>query len=246
MVHGKIGTAGSNTLYASGWGISNHQLWGLGGNDTLYGWTESNPDLATNDELYGDRTPQPGQIQYDPNTNPPGIPGDDIIYGGGGHDKLYGDGGNDFLIGDKLFGGWSAPIGNDLLDGGEGNDWLYGGGGNDTLLGGSDNDYLDGAFGGYTSEQDKLTGGSGADVFSLGYTGSYTEIKYLGEGFATITDFTYWEGDKIQIGGSISDYTLDKSANISGLDTLDTAIYRNGDLIAVVQDKTDVYTWNFI
>jgi Ca2+-binding RTX toxin-like protein len=48
---------------------------------------------------------------------------------------------------------------------------------NDTLLGGSDNDYLDGAFGGYTSEQDKLTGGSGADVFSLGYTGSYTEIK---------------------------------------------------------------------
>jgi Ca2+-binding RTX toxin-like protein len=98
MVHGKIGTAGSNTLYASGWGISNHQLWGLGGNDTLYGWTESNPDLATNDELYGDRTPQPGQIQYDPNTNPPGIPGDDIIYGGGGHDKLYGDGGNDFLM----------------------------------------------------------------------------------------------------------------------------------------------------
>ncbi len=34
--------------------------------------------------------------------------------------------------------------------------------------------------------------------------------------------------------------TLDKSSNISGTDGLDTAIESYGDLIAVVQDTTDV------
>jgi hypothetical protein len=75
----------------------------------------------------------------------------------------------------------------------------------------------------------------------LGYNGSYTEIKYLGSGYATITDFKWWEGDKIRIGGSISDYTLNKSQNFGGSSALDTAIYRYGDLIAVVQDTTNVY-----
>ncbi|MGQ4650563.1 calcium-binding protein [Lyngbya aestuarii] len=248
MVHGKYGSAADNTLYVSGGGISHHQLWGLGGDDVLYGWTKKNPGLDTDDSLYGDRVPVPlsNEIQYNSSTTPPGVPGDDVIYGGGGNDKLYGDGGNDLLFGDKAFGGYSAPSGRDTLDGGEGNDWLYGGGGNDSLMGGEGDDYLDGAFGGSTSEVDTLTGGGGADTFGLGYTGSYTEIKYLGSGYAIITDFNkygYWEGDKIRIGGSIDNYTLDKSQNFAGSSALDTAIYRYGDLIAVVQDTTNVLTW---
>lgn len=247
MVHGRYGTAASETLYVSGWGTDHHQLWGLGGNDTLYGWTQQNQNIATNDVLYGDRVPHPGDIQYNPNTTPPGVPGDDIIYGGGGHDTLYGDGGNDFLVGDKLFAGWSDPIGNDKLYGGDGNDSLYGGYGNDSLDGGNNNDFLSGTFSGSSSDRDTLTGGYGADTFSLGYNGRFSSyIDYLGSGYAILTDFKSWEGDKIRIGGSISDYTLNKSQNLSGTSELDTAIYRYGDLIAVVQDTTNVYTSNFI
>ncbi|GAB4230964.1 MAG: hypothetical protein Kow00121_59670 [Elainellaceae cyanobacterium] len=240
MVHGKYGTAANETLYVSGHGISNHQLWGLGGDDVLYGWTQANPDLNSNDEIYGDRPPVAGQIQYNPATHPAGQPGNDVIYGGGGSDRLYGDEGNDLIFGDQAFGGLSAPSGQDKLEGGDGDDWLYGGGGNDSLLGGRGKDYLDGAFGGSTSEIDTLTGGADADTFGLGYTGSYTEVKYLGSGYAVITDFDAREGDKIRIGGSRSDYTLDKSQNLVGGDAADTAIYRSGDLIAVVQDNTDV------
>lgn len=238
MVHGRYGTAAAETLYVSGGGIDHHQLWGLGGNDILYGWTLTNPNLDTDDEIYGDRPPASGEIQYNPVTNPPGQVGDDVIYGGGGNDRLYGDGGNDLIFGDQAFGG--SFSGRDRLEGGDGNDWLYGGGGNDTLIGGSGNDYLDGAFGGSTSDVDTLTAGSGADTFGLGYTGSYTEVKYLGSGYAVITDFNAREGDKIRIGGSRSDYTLNKSQNFVGTDAPDTAIYRSGDLIAVVQDNTDV------
>jgi RTX calcium-binding nonapeptide repeat (4 copies) len=239
MVHGRYGTAADETLYVSGGGIGHHQLWGLGGNDILYGWTQDNPSLSTDDEIYGDRPPESGEIQYDSNANPPGEPGNDVIYGGGGNDRLYGDKGDDLIFGDQAFGGFSAPEGNDKLDGGDGKDWLYGGGGNDSLTGGSGDDYLDGAFAGSTSEIDTLTGGSGADTFGLGYTGSYTEIKYFGTGYAIITDFNSRDDDKIRIGGSISDYTIDKSQNLAGSDAPDTAIYRSGDLIAVIQDNTD-------
>lgn len=240
MVHGKYGTAANETLYVSGWGIDHHQLWGLGGDDVLYGWTQANPDLSTNDEIYGDRPPASGEIQYDPATNPPGQPGSDVIYGGGGSDRLYGDEGNDLIFGDQAFGGLSALSGRDRIDGGSGDDWLYGGGGDDSLMGSLGSDYLDGAFGGSTSEIDTLTGGFDADTFGLGYTGSYTEVKYLGSGYAIITDFRSTEGDKIRIGGSRSDYSLDKSQNLAGSDAADTAIYRSGDLIAVVQDNTDI------
>lgn len=241
MVHGRLGSANSETLYAAeGGDWYGRELWGLGGDDILYGWPLSNPNLSTDDEIYGDRRPAPGEIQYDPIANPPGQPGNDVIYGGGGNDLLYGDEGDDLIFGDLAFGGFSVSEGRDILDGGLGNDWLYGGGGNDTLKGGFDDDYLDGAFGGTTSEVDTLTGGLGRDTFGLGYTGSYTEIKYLGPGYAIITDFQASQGDKIRIGGSRSDYTLNKQQNLEGSEALDTAIYRYGDLIAVIQDTTDV------
>jgi Ca2+-binding RTX toxin-like protein len=69
--------------------------------------------------------------------------------------RLEGRGGNDTLIGasgpgtDLLFGG----EGNDFLDGDREHDELDGGAGNDTLVAGRDED------------DDRLTGGAGADVF---------------------------------------------------------------------------------
>jgi Ca2+-binding RTX toxin-like protein len=162
--------------------------------------------------------------------------GDDVVAGGTGNDILYGDAGNDILYGaDIAF----ASVDNDTLFGGDGHDVLYGGDGDDSLNGGNGNDFLRG-YSGSTSNRDTLTGGFGADVFHLGREGYNVPIGYLGFGYATITDFKRQEGDKIEISGSIGDYILIKSQNFSGTSALDTAIYRYGDLIAVVQDTTNV------
>lgn len=173
-----------------------------------------------------------------------GSKGDDVFEGGAGSQVVYGASGNDLLFGDSVLGGSSAPIGNDLLIGGIGNDWLYGNRGNDVLNGGWGDDYLNG-YGGYaSSETDTLIGGPGADTFGLGYNWrsvSDVDIYYLGDGNANITDFQALEGDKIRLGGGIGDYTLVQDQNFGGKsDLLDTAIYRSNDLIAVLQDTTDV------
>jgi Ca2+-binding RTX toxin-like protein len=153
-----------------------------------------------------------------------------IAYGKGGNDYIWGNNSNDFLMGDA---------GNDTLKGWYGDDWLYGGTGNDQLYGENGKDFLNG-YGQYSSnEKDTLTGGADADVFGLGYNGSYTEIAYLGEGFATITDFNSQEGDQIRLGGSINNYSLDQTQNFGGSSSLDTAIYYSGNLIAVLQDTTN-------
>ncbi len=152
-----------------------------------------------------------------------------IAYGKGGNDFIWGNNGNDFLNGDA---------GNDTLRGWNGNDWLYGGTGNDQLYGEAGDDFLTGYLG-YSNESDTLTGGTGADVFGLGYNGSYSEVGYLGQGFATITDFHSYEGDKVRLGGSISSYSLDQTQNLSGSSLVDTAIYYSGNLIAVLQDTTN-------
>lgn len=114
--------------------------------------------------------------------------------------------------------------GNDTLRGGTGDDTLYGYVGNDTLYGGAGNDTLSG-LGNVT-----LSGGAGADIFEVS-----TPL------FATITDFSHVQGDKIQVFGTISDYSLNKSQNLSGSSALDTAIYYHNNLIAVVQDTTQVF-----
>ncbi|NET04751.1 MAG: calcium-binding protein [Symploca sp. SIO2B6] len=131
-----------------------------------------------------------------------------------------------------------------IIFGDSGNDYLYGGSGNDTLLGSTGNDYLSGSSGndilnGYGSgtEYDTLSGGDGKDTFLLGNTSS---IFYLGAGHATITDFDWREYDKFQAYGSIDNYSLNQSSNVSGGSALDTQIYYRGDLIGVVQDTTDV------
>ncbi|WP_392480426.1 calcium-binding protein [Nostoc sp. C110] len=190
-------------------------LSGLGGNDYLQG-------KGGNDYIYGGD-------------------GIDNLIGGTGNDSLYGGTGGDVLFGDEITNGSGTPGGNDYLSGEDGNDLLYGGGGNDTLIGGAGNDFFSG-YGGSSGEIDRYTGGTGADTFSLGFNGSFsTNIDYLGSGYALITDFQRSEGDKIRIGGSINSYSLTKT-NFSGAAALDTLIYRNGDLIAVVQDTTNVST----
>ncbi|MFQ4138723.1 calcium-binding protein [Nodosilinea sp. PGN35] len=150
----------------------------------------------------------------------------DFIAGDFQDNILDGNGGNDVL-----FGG----AGNDLLFGGSGNDILLGGSGSDTLIGGSGNDFLNG-YGFTLGEFDVLTGGSGADVFVLGdANGPY----YLGSGYATITDFNFLEGDKIQVTGSASNYSLSFQDFSGGL-SADTLIFFGNDLIGVVQDTTNV------
>ncbi|MBD1903624.1 hypothetical protein NDI44_27525 [Trichocoleus sp. DQ-A3] len=159
------------------------------------------------------------------------LDGDDLVFGQGGADLLIGGNGKDELRGDD---------GNDSLFGGADNDKLVGGKGQDFLFGGEGNDVLTGYSFLGVDEKDVLSGGGGADTFVLGDTiGSH----YLESGFATITDFKSSEGDKIRINGSIFDssYTLTKTQNFSGGSALDTLIHKNGNLIAVVQDTTNVF-----
>lgn len=169
--------------------------------------------------------------------------GNDYLEGDHGHDWLDGREGDDTLFGyggdDTLFG-W---YGNDYLDAGSGNDKLYGEDGHDTLIGGFDHDTLSGGYGhdtligsnpnvnnsGY-GEYDVLNGGYGADLFVLG--DSY-ETYYQGYGYATISDFYYSEGDKIQVYGSADDYTLTPYDN--GID-----INYHGDLIGHIENTTNV------
>ena len=114
------------------WGV-----WGLDGNDTIGGSSDSNERLLGNNG----------------NDVISGGGGNDIIYGGKDNDALDGNDGNDVVRGDS---------GNDLIFGGPGNDILRGGQGDDDLDGNEGNDFLAGDRG-----IDVLTGGPGADIFVL-------------------------------------------------------------------------------
>ncbi len=162
-----------------------------------------------------------------------GDAGNDYLSGGDGNDYLSGGDGNDYLSGalgdDELWGG----LGNDYLLGNSGNDTLYGVSGDDKLYGGLGDDYLDGyALSGV--EYDILTGGDGADTFVLGgFSGAY----YQELGYATITDFSWTQGDKIQLGGDASQYSL-AYGDWEGTSATDTLVYYGSDVVGVVQDTT--------
>lgn len=149
---------------------------------------------------------------------------DETVYGRAGDDELHGMNGNDFLYGEEDY---------DYLNGGSGDDYLNGGSGNDYLNGGSGKDKL---YGGEYGEPsyDTLSGGAGADTFVLGTSSSN---NYVGSGYASITDFYWGKGDKLQIQGSYSNYSV-KNYNLGDKSNLDTAIYYGSDLIAVVQGTT--------
>ena len=226
------------------------------------------------DDRYTNLTDEPLLAYgYSGNDNFWGNSAADSLYGGSGNDSLFAGDEDDYLVGgadndylsgytgdDSLYGGY----GNDTLDGYYGNDILYGGDGNDTITGtqanyilldGRGNDLLVGDRSDRNSTDfDTLTGGTGADTFVLGdsdrgLNSVYIGVGYEGEGYATITDFSRRQGDKIQVAGSITDYSVDKSVNFSGGSALDTGIYYGDDLIAVVQDTTKVYLsrdFNFV
>lgn len=186
-----------------------------------------------------------------------GTPASDVIDGRGGGDTINGRGGNDAILGgfsrdilrggsgnDRLIGDFnSGPLFvGDLLEGGAGNDQLYGGAGSDELIGGTGNDLLVGA-GSLNDELDILTGGPGNDTFVVGQKGFFfyrnprifsdnnIDAALVGfRSYATITDFE--PGDKIQLAGSIGDYSF--SDNI-------VSFVRGGniDAIAVIQGQYD-------
>jgi len=100
--------------------------------------------------------------------------GDDTVNARNTSDTIYGHSGDDTLAGNG---------GSDKIYGGSGNDVLKGGGGSDTLVGGSGSD--------------TLLGGLGADVFDFN---SVSESP-AGAGRDKITDFSWTDGDKIDLSG---------------------------------------------
>lgn len=120
----------------------------------------------------------------------------------------------------------------DFLSGSNSNELLVGDSGNDTLVGGTAD--ID------QSGYDTLTGGLGADEFRLH---DNTSVHYQGNGFAIITDYNPLEQDSI----TLLDYGINNTnvyslatGNWSGTVSEDTAIYFQGNLIAVVQDNSDI------
>lgn len=140
--------------------------------------------------------------------------GDDTLWGWEGDDNLYGEAGSDTLYGEA---------GNDFLDGY--NDYAY-------LSPDSPNYLYDADL---KNQYDSLTGGAGADTFVIGNMyGSYYQDDSPGfeYGYATIEDFDYSEGDKIQVFGSVDDYIVE---DVGG----DAWIYHKcnpSDLVAKVVD----------
>ena len=112
-----------------------------------------------------------------------GTRNNDIIIGNGADNELFGDAGND-----RLEGG----AGDDRLIGDRQNSEQFG---NDTLIGGAGDDLLDGANLEDSSEVDILTGGTGADIFSFQDDGD------VYQGLTVITDFNFFEGDRISLPG---------------------------------------------
>ena len=143
---------------------------------------------------------------------------------------------NDVILGNNQNNLLNGRGGSDFISGNGGNDVLVGGGGRDNLIGGSGNDRLVG-YGFTAGESDTLTGGFGADTFVLGTS---SQRFYNGLGHATITDYNRFAGDRILISGSRSDYRLVSNSLVGGpaRDTL--VIGRGNDLIAVIQDTTNI------
>jgi VCBS repeat-containing protein len=87
--------------------------------------------------------------------------------------------------------------GSETLSGGAGNDILVGLGSDDSLLGGGDSDMLLGGAG-----NDTLTGGTGNDVLSGGRgADSFVFAETGASNVDAIVDFSYVEGDRIDLSG---------------------------------------------
>jgi serralysin len=100
---------------------------------------------------------------------------DDWVVGGQGNDLLFGDTGRDIVYGN---------LGNDTCDGGPDADIVRGGQGDDSLTGGAGDDWIAGDRG-----SDTVSGGAGADTFHI----------FAGAGLDVVLDFSYAEGDRVQL-----------------------------------------------
>jgi len=112
----------------------------------------------------------------------------------------------------------TGTFSSDYLDGTLANDFISGSAGNDTIDG----------YGGF----DTLFGGVGADTFKI-YDFDYNSS---GSGYAVIADFTWQEGDKVDL-NTYSGITYG-TGDLVGSSATDTFIYSNNNLIAVVQDQS--------
>lgn len=167
---------------------------------------------------------------------------DEFIFGDIETDILDGQAGDDYLFGDVgddiLFGG----AGNDVVLGGQGSDFIIGEAGSDRLIG---SDYQGNYFDFPELQQnpfafantpvdptvyeiDTYNGGAGADIFVLG---DYFNAHYRGQSFAVIEDFNSAEGDKLEVFGTIEDYSLGV-ADLTGNGVNDQVLQYQGDAIA--------------
>jgi Ca2+-binding RTX toxin-like protein len=146
-----------------------------------------------------------------------------VLYGTLNQNSIDGANGNDQIYGLQE---------DDFLAGLNGNDSLYGGSGSDTILGGNGNDLLDGwGTSSQVGQIDELTGGEGRDTFVLG--NETDGVYYLGDGYAKIQDFRLFEGDRLQLGGNIQDYSI-SSVSFSSSDSSSFQLNYKNDLIAEI------------
>lgn len=174
---------------------------------------------------------------------------DNVLTGNNLGNYLHGQMGDDTVFG---------MAGDDFINGGQGGDRLFGGIGNDTVYGGTGADYLVGTFVGASPTEVDVLRGSGAsgltpmqtlsdmltsDTFVLGenlpFLGATAYYNQGGDAdYAIIKDFM-GNIDKIQVVGSLNQYSL-QGLNHSGGAAIDTGVYYQGDLVAVIQDTTNV------
>lgn len=160
-------------------GAGNDELSGKGGNDTLDGGFGY--DTVVYDGNYADygiSFLSNGDLQ---------VIDKNLTNGNDGTDILKGVEVINFTQGGS-YGVVTGTTGNDVLTASNMWSFVFGGNGNDTITGGTGNDTLVGGLG-----ADTLTGGLGADKFVF---------NSLSEGIDVIKDFSWQQGDKIQILGS--------------------------------------------
>ena len=113
-----------------------------------------------------------------------GTTGRDTVYGGAGDDWVVGGQGDDNLFGEDGLDIVLGNIGNDTLDAGEGADVVRGGQGDDLITGAGGNDFVSGDLG-----LDTVSGGAGADTFHV----------FAQAGADRVTDFAWWQGDRVDV-----------------------------------------------
>jgi serralysin len=159
--------------------------------------------------------------------------GSDVIYGNQDRDLIYSNQGTDTIYGgqdpDTLFGGQGA----DVLYGNQGDDFVFGNLENDTLFGGQGADTMYGGQG-----DDVLIGGAGDDVL-IGNLGADRFVAGAGSGADTIMDFSFSEGDRLDIQGqsyTVRDLPEGLALDLSG----------GGVIVVLALDPVDLSTAYFV